>query len=201
MSEFDKTFTSLSFFVESPDYFEGGIFHTEMNDVKRNKLTYKRLFPKLEKIKHFKTFEVYKKPHDFFGEENLTFYLIKDNIIEGAFEFETRKNNNFCLGVWQRNVAENKGLARQFVFEYLPKIYNSIVSGKTANKYGFNFWKKLMNQALSKNLKVTVLEGSPNNESVYNSTQFKNYWTRIVKDKKTDPSLISGSDRLFKIYF
>ena len=201
MNKFDETFTSLSFFVESPDYFEGGIFHEEMNDKERNKLVFKKLFPKLEKIKPFNTFEVYKKPHDFFGEENSTFYIVRDNIIEGALEIETRKTNNFCLGVWQRNVAENRGLARQFVLNYLPKIYDSIVSGKTANKYGFSFWKKLIEQALSKNLKITVLEGSPNKESIYNSTQFEDYWTRIVKDKKTDPSLISGSDRLFKIYF
>ena len=201
MSKFNKLFTTLSFFTESPDYFEGGVFHSEMNDEHFNKTTFLNLKSNLIKKPSFLKYEVFENSHSFYGESNKTFYLVKDDIIEGAIEIETKSKNNFCLGVWQRNVPENKGLMRSFFINYLSQIYNSIVSGKTANKFGMSFWKKLLNYFVSNGLKVTILNGSVNNEEPYNNSTFEDYWTHVKRDKKSVQTFVSGTDKLFKFYF
>ena len=139
------------------------------------------------------------RDHQYYGPENKTFYLVKEDTIEGAIEIETRKGNNFCLGVWQRNVPSNKGLLRDFFVNYLPKFYKTVVSGKTANKYGMQFWKKLLDYFINADKKVTVLNG-PTHEESYESSKFEQYWTRTEKEKRSDPAFIDGSDRLFKFY-
>lgn len=199
MREFDRIFTSLSFFVESPDYYEGGIFERQMNNEELNKQALQKMFPSLKELEPFKDRQVFVKDHKHYGPENKTFYLVKEEIIEGAIEIEERKVNNFCLGVWQRKVSNNKGLMRDFFVNYLPKIYSNIVSGKTANKHGFKFWKKLLDYFAENNKKVTVLNG-PKDEEPYESSNFEQYWTRVEKEKKSDPTFIDESDRLFKFY-
>jgi hypothetical protein len=164
MSDFNKIFASLSFFVESPDYFEGGVFYEQMNDIDYNKKIYQHLYPQLTKIKPFKGYDVFERDHPLYGSENKTYYLVKENAIEGAIEIETRKNNNFCLGVWQRNVFSNKELMRSFFINYLSNIYDSIVSGKVANKLGMLFWKKLLDFFIKNKTKVTIFSGNQKEE-------------------------------------
>jgi len=202
MSEFDKTFTSLSFFIESPDYFEGGTFHTEMNDVEFNKKTLNILQSQLKQIRPFKEYEVFEKEHTVYGSDNKTFYLVsKAQIIEGAIEIETKKSNNFCLGVWQRNEKENKGLMRDFFINYLSELYTSIVTGKIANKTGMQFWKKILDYFTTNNLKVTIFSGPNKPEQPYEPLNFEDYWTHVKQDKRTIPTFVDGSDKLFKFYF
>lgn len=200
MKNFDRVFTSFSFFVECPDYYEGGEFHNEMNHLPYNKGKAAHLIKSSDQLKNFKGWEVYKYPHPFY-EENVSFFLIKNGVIEGATEIASKKNNNFCLGVWQRNVPENKGLLRSFYIEYLPKIYNSIVSDKTANKYGMQFWEKLLEYFTTHKYKVSVLKGSIANEEPYQHINFKDYWTSIEKEIGSDPTHISNKNILFKVYF
>lgn len=201
MSDFNKIFTSLSFFVESPDYFEGGVFYEQMNNVVYNKTAYKHLYPQLTEIKPFKGYKVFKRDHPLYGSENKTYYLVKENTIEGVMEIETRKHNNFCLGVWQRNVYSNKGLMRNFFINYLSNIYDSIISGKISNKLGMQFWKKLLDSFIKTNSKVTIFGGNQKEELPYNDSNFNDYWTHIKLDKKMDPTFISGTEKLFKFYF
>jgi len=202
MKEFDKTFTSLSFFVESPEYFEGGVFHNEMNNEEYNKNTFVRLRPQLKQLQPFKQYEVFELEHPIYGPENKTYYLVlNQQTIEGAIEIETKKSNNFCLGVWQRDVPLNKGLMRNFFVAYLPKMYKTIVSGKIANKLGMKFWKKLLEYFVSNKLKVTIFSGVRKDEQKYNPSEFEEYWTHVKQDKKTDPTFVDGSNKLFKFYF
>ena len=201
MSDFNKIFASLSFFVESPDYFEGGVFYEQMNDIDYNKKIYQHLYPQLTKIKPFKGYDVFERDHPLYGSENKTYYLVKENAIEGAIEIETRKNNNFCLGVWQRNVFSNKELMRSFFINYLSNIYDSIVSGKVANKLGMLFWKKLLDFFIKNKTKVTIFSGNQKEELPYNDSEFEEYWTHIKQDKKSIPTFVSGNDKLFKFYF
>lgn len=195
-----KNLTSLSFFVESPDFYEGGEFHTEMNSLAFNKAKTNTLIKDSNKIEQFKHWDIYKYTHPFY-EENVYFYLVKNGVIEGATEISTKKDNNFCLGVWQRNTLENKGLMRLFYIEYLPRTYSSIVSDKTANKYGLQFWEKLLKWFSENNYKISVLRGNISNEEPYQHSNFKNYWTTIEKDTKSDPTFVSNKNILFKIYF
>ena len=46
----------------------------------------------------------------------------------------------------------------------------------------------------------TNFSGTCVEEQPYNNTNFEKYWTHVSKDKKTDPTFVSGSDRLFKFY-
>jgi hypothetical protein len=201
MSEFNKTFTSLSFFVESPEYFEGGVFHNEMNDEVYNKQTFIRLNPQLKRLQSFKGYQVFELDHPIYGPENKTYYLVaNEEIIEGAIEIETKKLNNFCLGVWQRNVPTNKGLMRNFFVQYLPKLYKNIVSGKIANELGMKFWKKLLEYFVNNKLKVTIFSGVHKQEQNYEPLKFEEYWTHVKQDKKTNPTFIDGSNKLFKFY-
>lgn len=200
MNQFDKKFFSLSFFVESPDYFEGGIFHSEMNNDDYNKQYLAYMYSQLKQLEPFNRYQIFEREHPIYGPENKTYYLVNKGLIEGAVEIETKKENNFCLGVWQRNSNENKGAVRNFFVKYLPKMYKSIVSGKVANKLGMQFWKKLLEYFTKNNLKVTIFSGTCVEEQPYNNTNFEKYWTHVSKDKKTDPTFVSGSDRLFKFY-
>jgi len=200
MNQFVKKFFSLSFFVESPDYFEGGIFHSEMNNDDYNKQYLAYIYSQLKQLEPFNRYQIFVREHPIYGPENKTYYLVDKGLIEGAIEIETKKENNFCLGVWQRNSNENKGAVRNFFVKYLPKMYKSIVSGKVANKLGMQFWKKLLEHFTKNNLKVTIFSGTCVEEQPYNNTNFEKYWTHVSKDKKTDPTFVSGSDRLFKFY-
>ena len=148
---------NLSFFTESPDYYEDGVFHGEMNDDSFNKDRLQLLLPSCEELASFKGYKVFKRT-DNFDEDNVSFFLIKDDLIQGATEIISKKQNNFCLGVWQRKSESNRGLLRSFYLERLPNYFPSIISDKSANKFGKNFWKKLLEQAVALEHSVTILE-------------------------------------------
>ena len=191
---------NLSFFTESSDYYENGIFHGEMNDDSFNKDKLQLLLSSCEELVPFKNYEVFKRT-DSFDEDNLSFFLIKDDLIQGATEIISKKQNNFCLGVWQRKAESNKGLVRSFYLEGLPNYFPSIISDKSANKFGKNFWKKLLEQAVNLGHLVTVLEGSLNKEVPYDAETFENFWRNVNQDIPTFATFVASKDRLFKITF
>jgi hypothetical protein len=190
----------MSFFVESPDYYEGGEFHEQMNSLDYNKEKTSDLIKDSEFLFKFKGYDVYKFQHPFF-EEDVSYFLIKHGVTEGATHIASKKSNNFCLGVWQRNVPENTGLIRSFYAECLSSMYDSIISDKTANKLGMKFWEKLLNYFSEHGYQVTVLRGSLTNEEPYIHSNFLNYWTTVNKETGSDPTFVSNKNILFKIRF
>jgi hypothetical protein len=191
---------NLSFFTESPDYYEDGVFHGEMNDDSFNKDRLQLLLPSCEELASFKGYKVFKRT-DSFDEDNVSFFLIKDDLIQGATEIISKKQNNFCLGVWQRKSESNRGLLRSFYLEGLPNYFSSIISDKSANKFGKNFWKKLLEQAKALGHTVTVLEGSLKKEVPYDVETFENFWRNVNQDIPTFAAFVASRDRLFKITF
>lgn len=195
-----KANINLSFFTESPDYYENGIFHGEMNDDSFNKDKLQMLLLNCEELIPFNNYKVFKRT-DNFDEDNVSFFLIKDDLIQGATEIISKKQNNFCLGVWQRKAESNKGLLRSFYLERLPDYFSSIISDKSANKFGKNFWKKLLEQAVALGHSATVLEGSLKKEIPYDIRTFENYWRNVNQDVPTFAAFVASRDRLFKITF
>ena len=190
----------MSFFTESPDYYENGIFHGEMNDDSFNRDKLQLLLPSCEELVPFKGYKVFKRT-DSFDENNVSFFLVEDDLIQGATEIISKKENNFCLGVWQRKAESNKGLMRSFYLEILPNYFSSIISDKSANKFGKNFWKKLLEQAVNLGHSVTVLEGSLKKEIPYDVKTFENFWKNVNQDIPTFATFVASRDRLFKITF
>ena len=190
----------MSFFTESPDYYEDGIFHCEMNDDSFNRDKLQLLLPSCEELVPFKNYKVFKRT-DNFDEDDVSFFLIKDDLIQGATEIISKKENNFCLGVWQRKVESNRGLLRSFYLERLPDYFPSIISDKSANKFGKNFWRKLLDQATTLGHSVTVLEGSLKKEVPCDVTTFENFWRNVNQDIPTFAAFVASRDRLFKITF
>ena len=190
----------MSFFTESPDYYEDDVFHSEMNDDSFNKDRLQLLLLSCEELVPFKGYKVFKRT-DNFDEDNVSFFLIGDDLIQGATEIISKKENNFCLGVWQRKVESNRGLLRSFYLEILPNYFSSIISDKSANKFGKNFWKKLLEQAVDLGHSVTVLEGSLKKEIPYDVQTFENYWRNVNQDIPSFATFVASRDRLFKIAF
>lgn len=202
MSQFDDTIDSYlrtSFFVESPMYYDG-LFNEQMNDIQHNKQITSNIIRDNKPFDSFLSWIVY-KVQDGFDEDNWTFCLIKDDIVDGFMEIVTSKGNNFSRGVWQRNVDTNRGLIRRFILEFLPKHYSSLVSDKTANKLGIKFYKKLLDDCMQKGYNVTVLRGSFKNEIPYDANHFEKYWHNVDRDVPTHPTFVTTKDDLFKIYF
>lgn len=198
MSSF-KDYFNLTFFVESPEYYNAD-FNKDMQDVEYNKSRAEYLIAKSQKLQPYKGYEVYRCVNPF-NDEDISYYFIKDGIIQGATEIVTRKDNNFCVGVWQRNVPENKGLLRTVYINHIPQIYKSLILDKTANRLGKEFIKKLLTDYIGKGYKVVVLEGSLTNETPYEPEQFESYWTAVNIEPKSHPTYVAPKDRLFKIYF
>ena len=198
--KFDQTVDLVlrsSFFVESPMYYDGN-FNSEMQDIDHNRIVTKQIIEKHKPFDSFKEWDVY-KIQDAFDEDVFTFCLVKNETIDAFMEIASKKENNFSRGVWQKKT--NKGLIRDFIFNFLPKYYNSLISDKTSNKLGIEFYKKLLKDAIQKQLKVTVLKGSLKNEVPYESDDFDNYWVNVNTDVPTHPTFVTFKDVLFKIYF
>jgi hypothetical protein len=91
-------------------------------------------------------------------------------------------------GVWQKR--DHYGLARNIVFNYILQKWDFFASSNTQYKQGFNFWKKLLDEAVASNKKITVLNRETGKEQTYNHSCFSDY---------------SGNDKekqkyIFKIY-
>lgn len=177
-------------------YYDGN-FNSQMQDIDQNKVVTKQITEKHKPFDSFKEWAVY-KIQDNFDDDIFTFCLIKNDTIDAFIEIASKKENNFSRGVWQKKT--NKGLVRDFIFNFLPKYYNSLISDKTSNKLGIEFYRKLLNDALQKQLKVTVLKGSLKNEIPYNPDDFENYWFDVNSDVPTHPTFVTSKDVLFKIY-
>ena len=199
---FDETidsFLKTSFFVESPMYYEG-IFNDNMNDVEHNKEITKKIVSNNNPFEKFENLIVY-KISDGFDEDQVTFCIVNNDIVEAFMEIASNKGNHFSRGVWQRKAKENTGLIRRFILEFLPKHYDSIISDKTSNKLGIAFYKRLLSDCTKKGLKVTVLKGSFKNETPFDMEKVETYWHNTEKDIPTHPTFVTNKDELFKIYF
>lgn len=91
-------------------------------------------------------------------------------------------------GVWQKR--DHYGLVRNIVFNYILQKWNFFASSNTQYKQGSDFWKKLLDEAVTSNKKITVLNGETGKEQTYNHNCFLDY---------------SGNDKekqkyIFKIY-
>lgn len=198
---FDKivdNYIQTSFFVESPMYYDG-VFNDQLQEPTHNKSVALEISKNNEIFSTFKSWNVY-KIRDGFDENKITYCLSKDNYIDCFVEISTKSSYNFSTGVWQRKEAK-KGLARDFILNFIPKYYDSLISDKTANKLGISFYKKLLEIAVQKGYTVTVLRGSHKNEEPYDPEKFDSYWITVDKDVPTHPTFVTSKDILFKIYF
>jgi hypothetical protein len=194
-----KSYLHTSFFVESPMYYDA-MFNEQMNDIEHNREVTQKIVSSNKPFDKFQNWDVY-KVQDGFDEDQMTFCLVRDGLTDAFMEIVTNKGNNFSRGVWQRNTDSNKGLIRNLILNFLPKYYTSLISDKTANKLGIEFYRKLLNDCIQKGLKVTVLRGSIKNEIPFNLDNFDNYWHNVSKDVPTHPTFVTTKDDLFKIYF
>lgn len=194
-----KTYLQTSFFVESPMYYDA-MFNEQMNDIEHNKEVTQKIVSNSKPFDKFQNWIVY-RVQDGFDEDQVTFCLIMDGVTDAFMEIVSNKGNNFSRGVWQRKSDANKGIIRSFILTFLPKYYASLISDKTANKLGIEFYRKLLNDCLQKGLKVTVLKGSIKNELPYDPNDFDSYWHNVNADVQTHPTFVTSKDDLFKIYF
>lgn len=188
-----------SFFVESPMYYDAS-FNERMQEDDYNLKVALNIVQNNKKFDNFLSYDVY-KIQDGFNEDVFTYCLIENNIIHGFMEIWSSKSNNFSRGVWQKDDPKNKGLMRNFVLEFLPKYYDNIISDKTSNEFGKQFYKKLLNGAIEKAFKVNVLKGSLKNEIPFIIGDFEDYWHNVDNDIPTHPTFVTKKDYLFKIYF
>lgn len=198
---FDKivdNYLQTTFFVESPMYYNG-VFNEQLQEPIYNKNVTTEISNKYDIFSNFKSHNVY-KIRDGFDQNKFTYCLIKDNYIDCFVEISSRSSYNFSTGVWQRK-ATTKGLARDFILNFLPNCYDSLISDKTANKLGISFYKKLLDDAIKLGYKVTVLNGSHENEEPYDPEKFDSYWISVDRDIPTHPTFLTSRDILFKIYF
>lgn len=191
-------YLNTRFFVESPMYYNGA-FNDRMQDVEHNRNITKTIVSKHVPFDCFKTWVIY-KIQDGFDEERHTFCLVDNELVDAFVEITSNKINNYSNGVWQRRMA-SKGLVRDFVLNFLPKYYQSVISDKTANKLGISFYRKLLDGAIKKGYRVTVLNGSHKNEESYDPDKFDDYWIDVDSDVPVHPTFMTSRDVLFKIHF
>ena len=81
--------------------------------------------------------------------------LIKDDNTHAFFMY--RVNNNIAIEekVWQDPICI--GLCRQFIFDYILKKYDGLISDDAHTELGQKYWDKLLKQALSLGYKIYVM--------------------------------------------
>jgi hypothetical protein len=192
MSKFNEIYNQI-LFVESPQYYDAK-FNEDMQNLEINAKRAQKTIEDSEKIDSFQGRDVYKR--FYFGDpDRYTYVFIKNGVIDTEVEMSIKKINDFSLGVWQRNTLDNKGFARSVFLNFLPKYHNAVVSDTVANKLGREFWKKLLDDAVSRGYKVTVIEKQK--EKNYYPKDFDSFWRGSIVD---DSSVMPG-EKLFKITY
>jgi hypothetical protein len=194
-----KSYLQTSYFVESPMYYDG-IFNEQLQNLDYNNKVTKEIIEKYKPFINFKNYTVY-RVMDGFDDSRITYLLIKNNLVDAFVEIASKAEHNFCTGVWQRDDQANRGLIRDLILNFIPNYYSSLISDKTANKLGISFYKKLLTDAMNMGYRVTVLNGSHQNEEAYDPSKFDSYWVTTDNDIPTHPTFITSKDILFKIYF
>lgn len=192
MGKFNELYNQI-LFVESPQYHDAN-FNKDMQTLEVNTKRAQKTIQDSKKIDTFKNNDVFVR--EYTGDpDRITYVFIKDDTINAEVEISQKRTNTFTLGVWQYNKPENKGFVRSVFLDFLPKYYNSIVSDMVANKFGKEFWKKLLQDCINKGYKVTVLEKQK--ELKYTPEMFEQYW----KSNIVDDSTVMPGEKLFKITY
>ncbi len=103
-------------------------------------------------IDKFKNYSLY----EYTAGNDIINVLVYDITTIAFFQFQL-KNNIVCMNrVWQD--AIHFGLCRDFMFNYILKKYDGILSDDKHTEMGERYWKKLLQQAVENKYKIFVIK-------------------------------------------
>ena len=187
---------------ESPQFVGDKKLRIDLNNLTENKQKLEHILKNYDKkFDDFKNYEV------FYGKDNQTdvklLYFIKDRIVEAVFRIDVIRGENFSGTIAKRKTPENQYIIGDIFWNYLPLYFDSIISDFQGNTLGKDLWKKLVMEALNKNLKVTVVHKKLSDEKISNEIpfekeKFEEYWvSKFLPSGRFD----YAGKKLFKIYF
>lgn len=186
---------------ESPALRKNEKTKINLDDLAKNKAMYENLLKNyVKRFDNFQNLEVYYS-YDNTGE--YLFHFVKDEIIEAVFGVEVVDGEALSGAVIKRKTLENKHIIGDIFWNYLPLYFDSIISDFQGNTLGKDLWKKLVMEALNKNLKVTVVHKKLSDEKISNEIpfekeKFEEYWvSKFLPSGRFD----YAGKKLFKIYF
>ena len=186
---------------ESPALRKNEKTKINLDDLAKNKAMYENLLKNyVKRFDNFQNLEVYYS-YDNTGE--YLFHFVKDEIIEAVFGVEVVDGEALSGAVIKRKTLENKHIIDDIFWIFLPMHYDSIISDYEGNEFGKDLWKKLVTEALNRNLKVTIVHKSLFDKKIYNEIpfekeKFEEYWvSKFLPSGRFD----SARKKLFKIYF
>ena len=187
------------FLKESPNLYSTNIDRREdwdgNNEDKANKI--------VERCKYLGQFNYYKglKYRIYTEKENnnIFYYLLHETLPTLLFLHSIEEikllnlNGVESLDIWQNHVLRDftKNLAKGWIFDYILKNYDFIMSDKLHTALGKSFWIKLLNEAFEKKLNVVVynikddkytkLDNTNNVENFYDNQSKGHYRFIILK--------------------
>ena len=197
--KFDKLVqkTTMQLLREAPYCSENAVFKIDLNDSSANRNKLKTIIDNNYVVKNsFKGHEVY-FAYDSEVNRNI-YYFVKDNTIEALVGIHVERNNNYCNAIAKRNVPANKTIMLDIFLEYLPTIYDTIITDTTNNPLSKNFWKKLLKISIQKSLNVVVFNTRNDEETPFTIDEFEYFWKPVLNKMRLP---CAQTHMTFKIYF
>ena len=189
--------TQANLLSEAPYCYENAVFKIQLNDDSVNKTKLDFIYSNDFVLKSsFKNHFVY------FGyDEEIntnTYYFVKDNTVQALVGITVENNNNYCKAIAKRDVSVNKTIMSDIFFDYLPTIYDDVITDKMNNPLSKKFWKKLLKASIEKGLKVVVFNDRNKEETPFTFDDFEYFWQPKLNKIKL---LCAQEYMTFKIYF
>jgi hypothetical protein len=104
--------------------------------------------------------------------------LVLKNLTIAFVQYKIKNNIVEIERVWQD--ATYTGLVRKFIFEYLLKMFDGILSSDSHTELGQKYWDKLLKQALNKGFKIFVVNKDEKIQ-LDNNFDINNYYSNSIK--------------------
>jgi hypothetical protein len=166
----------------------------DLNDPEINKQFLQKCLTTGVKLNNFEKWEVYK----FKDFDDLYFCFIHEESVDAYAKFFIDGSEGYGRTVAQKRTDQTKGLLRRAFIKYFSKKFSSLILDRIANKYGKQFFKKLLQDAIENNFKVVVLLEDIKKEIAYNENDYEIYWKRMYRGHRQSSN---PSNILFKIYY
>lgn len=125
-------------------------------------------------IENFDNYELYK----YNSGNYIINVLVLKNLTIAFVQYKIKNNIVEIERVWQD--ATYTGLVRKFIFEYLLKMFDGILSSDSHTELGQKYWDKLLKQALNKGFKIFVVNKDEKIQ-LDNNFDINNYYSNSIK--------------------
>jgi len=123
-----------------------------LESIGRNKVFTDNIIEKAKKIGRFEDYQLY----EYVVGDDIFNILEQSGYTYGFFQYRVINNIVNEVGIWQSPIS--LGLIRRFIFDYILKVYDGLLSDDAHTELGQKYWDKVLNRALSLGYGVYVIE-------------------------------------------